>query len=141
MRQRLLPSLLRLLSANRHHELPQRIYELGTTVQNHHNVDRVSWLCAEVGSGFTGAKGLSELLLRDLGAYAHGLEVEYQAIPEGIGPWLNGRGAYVMVEGVTVGEIGEIDPSVADCFDLRVPLQAGEFDLNKLEELIPDPVL
>jgi phenylalanyl-tRNA synthetase beta chain len=141
LRQHLLPSLLRLLGANRHHELPQRVYELGTVVRGHHNQDRVSWVCAEVGSGFTGAKGIAQALLRDLGADALKIEVEFTAIAEDEGPWLAGRGALISVAGEVVGTIGEIDPEVGDSFELRVPIQAGEFDLEALGRLIPDPVL
>jgi phenylalanyl-tRNA synthetase beta chain len=141
LRQHLLPSLLRLLAANRHHELPQRVYELGTVVRDNHNQERVCWVCAEVGSGFTGAKGISQALLRDLGVEALSSEVEFSPIPEGEGPWLAGRGASISVAGEIVGTFGEIDPVVGDSFELRVPIQAGEFDIEALGRLIPDPVL
>ena len=141
LRQHLLPSLLRLLAANRHNELPQRVYELGTVVQNHQNRDRVCWVCAEVGSGFTGAKGIAQALLRDLGVESLDIPVEFTAVPEGEGPWLAGRGASISISGKVVGSIGEIDPVVGDSFELRVPIQAGEFDLEALGRLIPDPVL
>jgi phenylalanyl-tRNA synthetase beta chain len=140
MRQYLLPSLLRLLAANRHHELPQRVYEMGTVVHDHHNRDRVAWACAEVGTGFTGAKGIAEALLRDLGAVSENLDVTYRATKDGRGPWLTGRGAEVRISGELVGTIGEIDPAVADLFELRVPIQAGEFNVEKLNKLISDPV-
>ena len=48
MRQRILPSLLQLLAANRHHELPQRVYEIGTVVLDSNNATRAAWACAEV---------------------------------------------------------------------------------------------
>ncbi len=141
MRQYLLPSLLNLLAANRHHELPQRTYELGTVVRDHHNYERIAWACAEVGSGFTGAKSTVMILLRDLGCDAHSIEVEYSPTEDGDGPWLAGRGAVLTIGGVRVGEIGEVDPIVADLFELRVPIQAGELDLSAIVDLIPDPVL
>ena len=42
LRQHLLPGLLRLLAANRHHDLPQAVFELGTVVRDHHNAGRVA---------------------------------------------------------------------------------------------------
>jgi phenylalanyl-tRNA synthetase beta chain len=140
MRQYILPSLLRLLAANRHHELPQRVYELGTVVHDHHNNDMVAWGCAEVGTGFTGAKGIAQAILRDLGVEQEELEITYKATKSSDGPWLEGRGADVLINGQRVGSFGEIDPAVADLFELRVPIQAGEFDVGALERLIPDPV-
>ena len=140
MRQYILPSLLRLLAANRHHELPQRVYELGTVVHDHNNNERVAWGCAEVGTGFTGAKGIAQALLRDLGVEQEEFEVDYKPIKSGDGPWLEGRGADILINGQKVGSCGEIDPAVADLFELRVPIQAGEFDVGVLGKLIPDPV-
>ena len=87
-----------------------------------------------------GAKGLAQALLRDLGADSIGLEVKFKALREGEGPYLHGRGAKVIVGGEWVGCIGEIDPALADEFELRVPIQAGEFDVGMLGRLIPDPV-
>lgn len=77
-------------------------------------------------------------LLRDLGAPAD--EIDFVAISPRLGPWINGRGAYVSVRGQAVGEFGEIDPLVSYAFGLKSPIHAGEFDLGKLGELIPDPV-
>jgi phenylalanyl-tRNA synthetase beta chain len=116
------------------------VYELGTVVHHHHNNDMVAWGCAEVGTGFTGAKGIAQAILRDLGVEQEELEITYKATKSSDGPWLEGRGADVLINGQRVGSFGEIDPAVADLFELRVPIQAGEFDVGALERLIPDPV-
>ncbi len=142
MRQHVLPSLLNLLAANRHHELPQRVYELGTVVRNHHNTRRVAWACAEVGTGFTAAKGIAQALLRDLGTSVQEIEVSFEALSDDDGgPYLKGRGSKVILNGEWVGCFGEIDPSVSLEFGLKVPIQAGEFVVAALERLIRDPVL
>ena len=139
MRQRILPSLLQLLAANRHHELPQRVYEIGTVVLDSHNGTRAAWACAEVGGGFSAAKGFAQAFLRDIGENLE--DVAWEATTLNEGPWLSGRGAKILVSGEEVGQIGEIDPIVASDFGLRVPIQAGEFDIDALGRLIPDPVL
>ncbi|MFL2947433.1 MAG: phenylalanine--tRNA ligase subunit beta [Candidatus Poseidoniales archaeon] len=142
LRQSITPSLLNLLAANRHHELPQRVYELGTVVRDHHNADRVGWACAEVGTGFTAAKGMAEALMRDLGAYSREISVEYEPLTESDGgPYLAGRGAKIMVAGEWVGCCGEIDPAISELFGLKVPIHCGEFDVDTLGRLIPDPIL
>jgi len=139
LRQSVLPSLLGLLAANRHHELPQRVYELGTVVRDVMNMDRGSWACAEVGSGFSSAKGIAQAVLRDMGAELS--EVEFQALETGFGPWIPGRGASVSIRGEVIGEFGEIAPEVGLSFGLKCPIHAGEFDLEMLGRLIPDPVI
>ena len=139
MRQRILPSLLQLLAANRHHELPQRVYEIGTVVLESHNGTRAAWACAEVGGGFSAAKGFAQAFLREIGANLE--DVLWDATTLDEGPWLPGTGAKILESGEEVGQIGEIDPVVASEFGLRVPIQAGEFDVDALGRLIPDPVL
>ncbi|MEK9805011.1 MAG: phenylalanine--tRNA ligase subunit beta [Euryarchaeota archaeon] len=139
MRQRILPSLLQLLAANRHHELPQRVYEIGTVVLDSNNATRAAWACAEVGGGFSAAKGFAQAFLRDIGANLDDVVWESTNLNEG--PWLAGRGAKVFIFGEEIGQIGEIDPAVASEFGLRVPIQAGDFDIDALGRLIPDPVL
>ena len=139
LRQYILPSLLNLLAANRHHELPQRVHELGDVVRDSENKTRLSWACAEVGGGFSAAKGIASSLLRDLGANLS--EVKWQGINQEEGPWIKGRGAKVIIGGIEVGQIGEIDPKVSFEFGLKVPIQAGEFDVDALGRTISDPVL
>ena len=40
-----------------------------------------------------------------------------------------------------MGLIGDIDPKVSFEFGLKVPIQAGEFDVDALGRTIPDPVI
>ena len=138
LRQYILPSLLRLLAANRHHELPQRVYELGTVVKGFRNSRRGAWTCAEVGSGFTASKGIVQALIRDLGAGED--DVEFLPTESGHGPWINGRGSQIMIKGKSIGEFGEIAPEVSGKFGIKSPIQAGEIDLEAVRKLIPDPV-
>ena len=138
LRQYILPSLLRLLAANRHHELPQRVYELGTVVKGFRNCQKGAWTCAEVGSGFTASKGIAQALLRDLGAVYE--DVEFTPTEPGHGPWITGRGSHILIKGKRIGEFGEIAPEVSGGFGIKSPIQAGEIDLEEVRSLIPDPV-
>tara|TARA_Y100001960_G_scaffold329913_1_gene422495 strand:- start:2208 stop:3962 length:1755 start_codon:yes stop_codon:yes gene_type:complete len=139
LRQYILPSLLRLLAANRHHELPQRVYEMGIVVRGSINAERGSWACAEVGSGFTSAKGIAQAMLRDMGAIAE--EVEFESTGAGQGPWIQGRGSKIIVKGEVIGEFGEVSPEVSGMYGLKSPIQAGEIDLDLVAKIIPDPVI
>jgi len=68
-------------------------------------------------------------------------EVEYLPMNEGEGPWITGRGARVIVGGEEVGQFGELDPEVSNEFGLKSPIHGGEFDVERLARIIPDPVL
>ena len=138
LRQNILPSLMELLAANRHHELPQRVQECGEVVRDHHNAWRVAWACAETNAGFTAAKGIAQALARDLGARD---EISFSPIEDNDGPWIPGRGAKIHIGEIELGSFGEIDPLVSEKFGLKVPIHAGEFDVRALAEAIPDPLL
>jgi len=134
LRQNIVPGLLRLLAANRHHDLPQGVYELGTVVIDHKNCDRFAFLVAERSGGFAKLRGRIQALMRDLGC------IEWNLEPIETGPWLLGRSASIIVNGVTVGECGEIDPLVSEAFDLNVPMSGAQFDISALSSVLEDPV-
>ncbi len=136
LRQYLLPGLLRLLSSNRHHDLPQSVFELGTVVRDHKNSSRLAFLIAERTGGFAAIRGRIQAFLRDLGAS----EYEIQSLPDNEGPWLAGRAAKIIVNGNHIGCFGEIDPHVAEHFELKVPMNGAEFCLHEIAKAIPDPV-
>ena len=136
MRHFLLPGLLRLLASNRHHDLPQSVYELGTVVRDHKNMDRLAFLTAERSGGFAAIRGRIQAFLRDIGAE----DIAIEALPDNEGPWLAGRAARVLLNGEWVGCFGEIDPEISQTFELLVPLNGAEFDVEALKAAITDPV-
>ena len=134
LRQNILPGLLRLLAANRHHELPQGIYELGSVVIDHKNRERFAFLVAENSGGFANLRGRLQALMRDLGCDNWSLAATEN------GPWLNGRAGDIIVNGLKVGECGEIDPNVSEKFELSVPMSGAQIDISLLESVLADPV-
>ena len=63
-----------------------------------------------------------------------------EPLPDNEGPWLAGRSAKVLLDGEWVGCFGEIDPSISQIFELLVPLNGAEFDVEALKSSITDPV-
>ena len=140
LRTNLLPGLLRLLNANKHNELPQKIYELGEVVRNNSNQTHVSWLIASPTGGFAEGRGMLQALMRDLALDKFNIEYELKETSEDFGPWLKGRGAEIYVSGIKVGEIGEIDPNISSNFELKVPIHGIELYVDILRKLVQDPV-
>ena len=136
LRQHLMPGLLKLLASNRHHDLPQSVYELGAVVRDHRNADRLAFLTAERSGGFAAVRGRVQAFCNDLGVS----DWVAEPLPAGEGPWLAGRGAKLLINGSWVGCFGELDPAVSSAFDLRVPLNGAEFDVNALMNAVVDPV-
>ena len=136
LRQHLMPGLLKLLASNRHHDLPQSVYELGAVVRDHRNADRLAFLTAERSGGFAAVRGRVQAFCNDLGVS----DWVAEPLPAGEGPWLAGRGAKLLINGSWVGCFGELDPAISSAFDLRVPLNGAEFDVDALMNAVVDPV-
>ncbi len=134
MRQRILPSLADLLVANRHNDLPQRVFEHGSTVVDHNNRRSAAWLCAEGTSGFERARGFAQRILADLGLECNDVRVTNE------GPWLKGRGAVILIDEQPVIEFGEIDPVVSAILGIEAPMHGGEIDLERIGRIALDPV-
>ena len=99
-------------------------------------MDRLAFLTAERIGGFASIRGRIQAFLRDIGAENAVIE----ALPANEGPWLAGRAARVLLNGEWVGCFGEIDPSISESFELLVPLNGAEFDVEALKLTITDPV-
>ena len=111
---------------------------LAKEIRRETNKSRVSWACAEAGAGFSTAKGIVQSLLRDLGAPTS--SISFESVAEGRGPWIDGRGARVLIEDHEIGEFGEVSPDVMSSFGLRVPIHAGEFDIDIISKMVKDPI-
>ena len=148
LRTSLKPSLLRTLAANQGHgEGPYRLFELGRvflprpgqlpkerpmvcSLLAGHRWEP-SWLAESESLGFYDAKGVVDGLLQRLG-----IDAEYTPAQD---PFLHpGRGATIAAAGVTLGVVGELDPVIAEKFDVRVePVAFFELQLDSLLEALP----
>jgi len=130
VRQSLLPSLMEILSKNRHNDLPQQIYEVGDVIllEGEGRVRQVTMLAGvkiDSKASFTECKSIVEAILRNLG-YKMGVEEKQD------GAFIEGRCASVIVDGREVGYFGEIKPSVIVNFALEYPVIAFEINLSSL---------
>ena len=101
LRQHLLPGLLKLLAGNRHHDLPQSVYELGTVVRDHANAERLAFITAERSGGFAAVRGRIRLSA-GISALMSGLPNPSRQMTD-LG-WL--YGAKVIINGTWVGCFG-----------------------------------
>ena len=72
--------------------------------------------------------------MQDLGASFDAdskMFAEISAIEDGEDPGC-GRSAKIEINGVHVGCFGEIDPTISEIFELNVPLNGAEFDVDLL---------
>ena len=132
LRNWLLPSLMGFLSSNQSVEFPQKIFELGkVTLPDEAKETKTrdeEWVCAATShpnANFTEIKSTIDAFFMNFG-------VQWQ-IKEAAHPsFIEGRVGEVIVDGVDVGVVGEIDPAVLEEWKLENPVAAFEVKLQKI---------
>jgi phenylalanyl-tRNA synthetase beta chain len=126
LRRSLLPSLLKLLQENRHHPLPQQIFEIGVIVDNHaKNQHHVAGMKIDAKANFTECKSLTESVLRECGLKPSIKEKNHPA-------FIDGRCGAVMKDAKEIGVFGELHPRTLQAFMLEYPIIAFEIETHLL---------
>ena len=127
-----LPSVLMLLEKNTHRSYPQDVAEVGFAAhvddeENTGLAERrvVAAALARTDASYEDARSRLQALTRAFDA-----ELETPATDHPT--FIDGRAAEVVVDGDSVGIIGEIHPEVLVEHDMEVPVAAFEFDLEAL---------
>lgn len=123
LRAYLMPSLMRILRRNKHRDLPQRIFEVGTVVRDGRRSERLCIMSTASKVPFTEMKSVTEAVMREL-APEHSVETcDYPV-------FVPGRGAHLSVDGRYVGIFGEVSPKVVTDFDINHPVSVAEIELD-----------
>lgn len=150
MRRDLIPGLLRAVSYNRDHGVPNvQLYEIGRLLFGHRNRslpdeptyvagvlsgawDDDAWNAKHPTLDFFDAKGVVEQVLAALRV----TKVRYkEADPRSYG-WLQpGRAAEVLAQGELVGWVGNIHPNSLERFGVGAPVVAFELSVDALQRL------
>lgn len=136
LRAWLAPSLLEVLSQNRHRALPQRLFEIGYVVDpdmsGTQNRLRLAVVEQAAKTGFSSAKALAEAIVRDSGVPV--------TIAPGTAPgFIAGReGDFVAPDGSRIGHFGELHPDTIVNFGLGAATIALELDLSSVVDLGQD---
>ncbi len=125
LRTSILPSLLEVLSLNRHHPLPQKIFEVGDVVVDKLNRLKVSAVITHSKANFSEIRSVVQAFMKEIGYDWEAEETKDRA-------FILGRGADVIVDGKVVGSFGEIHPEVLERFNLTTPVVGLEVDLSAL---------
>ena len=126
LRVGLIPSLLKILNENRHHSLPQQIFELGIVVdkafKNRHHLGFVK---IDAKANFTECKSYAEAVLRELGK-------TYQIKAKEHSGFIKGRCAKIQIDNKEIGYFGELHPKTITNFELEHPIIAFELWADQL---------
>jgi phenylalanyl-tRNA synthetase beta chain len=128
LRAGLIPSLLKILNENRHHALPQQIFELGIVVdQEFKNKFYLGFVKIDAKANFTECKSFVEAIMRDIG-------ITYEIKDFSHPGFVNGRCATVIVYNKNAGFFGELHPQTISNFSLEYPIIAFEINADVLHQ-------
>jgi len=128
LRVGLIPSLLKILNENRHHALPQQIFELGIVVnEKFKNKFELGFVKIDAKANFTECKSLVEAIMRDIG-------ITYEIKDFSHPGFVKGRCAQVFVNNKNVGFFGELHPQTISNFKLEHPIIAFEINVDILHQ-------
>lgn len=135
----LLPSLMKVLSANKHREYPQNIFEIGDAVLPDieeevasKTIRKVAGIVCHSKASFSEIKSVTESLLRNL-------EVKYSLEESTCPCFIPGRGVKILVNRKVIGRFGEIRPEVLMNWQLEMPV--AYFEINLEEILNPEIIV
>ncbi|RDJ32399.1 MAG: phenylalanine--tRNA ligase subunit beta [Crenarchaeota archaeon] len=126
LRDSLLPGLIENLSRNIHEQYPQKLFEIGTvfTLGNPINeTTHVACVSAHQSSNFTEIKSIMQSMLKT----SFNLDSLTKTSSESL--FKKGRSAKVILNGNSIGTIGEIDSAIIENFKIRVPVVGFEINL------------
>ncbi len=133
LRNSLMPKLMEFFQANKHYELPQKIFEAGEAVTPTNKGEaktrtetRIAGAVISRDAGYTEIKSICEALLKTMNKKAEFKEIEkHYFIP--------GRAAEIIIKNKKIGELGEIHPEILEKFQLENPVALFEINLEKID--------
>lgn len=123
VRTDIIPKLIELLSLNKHHPLPQKIFEVGDVVVGSENRLRLAACSTHSRANFSEIRSIVQAVMKEL-------DVSWEAEDSSDGAFIEGRRADIVVNGVKAGVFGEIHPAVLENFQLTVPVVSFELDIS-----------
>jgi phenylalanyl-tRNA synthetase beta chain len=132
-RNMILPELLKMLKANKHRELPIKLFEVGDVVIPDDSTDTgakdtrvLSLVSMHSKARFSEIRSYTDRLLEELG-------IDYTVQPCKEPYYLNGRGGAIIYNGQEIGNFGEVHPQVLENFGLEEPVVSMEIDISRFK--------
>ena len=128
LRDSILPGLLENLSKNIHESYPQRMFETGTVFKTDNPITEkinFSAVSAHKDANFTEIKSIIQSALY----VGFGIKVETKTASDPI--FEKGHCASIILNGVSIGIIGKVDPVIIENYKIRVPVTGLELSLSE----------
>ncbi|NNL59500.1 MAG: phenylalanine--tRNA ligase subunit beta [Nitrosopumilus sp.] len=128
LRDSILPGLLENLSKNIHQSYPQKLFEIGTVFSINTPISEklnLSCISAHQDSNFTEIKSILQSALHT------GFNIKIETKTTTHPTFEDGRCANVIINGKSVGVIGEINSKIIENYKIRVPVVGFEISLSE----------
>jgi phenylalanyl-tRNA synthetase beta chain len=132
VRNRLIPSILEILSTNKHHPYPQNLYEVddvvlidSSTETGARSTRRLAVTICHAKANFSEIKAIMDSIMVNL-------ELEYEIETGGWDCFIEGRRFVAKAGGKPLCWAGEIRPEVLEGWELEMPVAALEIDVDRL---------
>ena len=136
LRNRLLPSIIEILSFNKHHPYPQNLYEVDDVVvldsqseTGARSVRRLALVQCHSRANFNEIKATFISILENL-------ELKAEIVPTGWDCFIEGRRFTAIADGESLCWAGEIRPEVLKAWGLEMPVAAMEFNVELLQRAV-----
>jgi len=137
VRNKLLPSLLEVLSNNTHNEYPQNIFEIGDIIELDSKEETMSKTVRKLAvclshkdTNFSEIKGILESLFLNLGLSKYSIKKLERT------HYIPGRSAKLEINGKVIGEFGEIHPQVLNNWNIEMPVSSLEINFSELFKIL-----
>lgn len=132
----MIPSLLHILQKNKHHEYPQKLFEIGrvfskdeTKENKTKEQERLCVMSCHDKADFTEAKQHLDYVMNHLDIAYDIEETEHPS-------FIPGRVARISVKGKKVAYVGEVHPQVLQQFELEHPVCTVELNVSEIFEVL-----
>ncbi len=134
LRAWVIPTMMEILSNNKHNEYPQNIFGFGTIFKKNNKTetgieenDRLAVALCKETVDYTQIKQIFDYLCENL-------DLKYEIEETDSPAFIDGRCARISINGKKVAYLGEISPKVLENWDLEYPVAVFELNVTELFE-------
>jgi phenylalanyl-tRNA synthetase beta chain len=123
VRPTILPNLMEILSLNQHHELPQRLFEVGDVVNECRNHIHLAAVSIHSQANFEEIREIVDAVMRETC-------LKYSTAKSEDPAFIPGRATDIFIDGIHVGVMGEFHPEVLANFGVGHATVGFELDIT-----------
>ena len=134
-RNALLPGIMEFFSKNKHHELPQKVFEIGACIIPDSKSETMYRDNQKLACGIIASKVTYDEISSMIDAFLRAVGISYELKAGKHPSFIDGRCAKVVAGGKCIGIVGEIHPHALNNWGIENPVIAFELDLDLVYNL------